>query len=190
VLDPDQCEHALKAAIEMQQKIAIMRAEVLAEGGPELAMRIGVHQGECIVGNMGGDNRFDYTAIGDTVNLASRMEGVNKVYGTGILVSDTVAHAIGDTLPLRPVDTVRVKGKHQGVDLYTPCADPALVEATTAALTAYRQGQWENAEKLWQELAQRWPDDPLPHVFLERLAHFRAEGYPADWDGITTLESK
>lgn len=190
ILDDQQSQHAVQAAVQMQEKIALMRAEVLAAGGPDLHMRIGVHRGECIVGNMGGDNRFDYTAIGDTVNLASRMEGVNKVYGTGILVSDTVAHAIGETLPLRPVDTVRVKGKHQGVELYTPCADPALVEATTAALTAYRQGQWENAEQLWQELAQRWPEDPLPPVFLERLEEFRANGYPADWDGITTLESK
>lgn len=190
ILDDQQSQHAVQAAVEMQQKIAVMREQVLAEGGPHLHMRIGVHRGECIVGNMGGDNRFDYTAIGDTVNLASRMEGVNKVYGTGILVSDSVAQAIGASLPLRPVDTVRVKGKHQGVDLYTPCDDPALVEATTAALTAYRQGQWEQSGQLWQALAERWPDDPLPPVFLERLEEFRTHGYPADWDGITTLESK
>lgn len=190
ILDPEQSEHALRAAIQMQQKIALMRAEVSAAGGPDLHMRIGVHRGECIVGNMGGDNRFDYTAIGDTVNLASRMEGVNKVYGTGILVSDTVANAVAGKIPLRPVDTVRVKGKHQGVELYTPCDDQGQIDATIAALGAYRRGDWAETEALWQKMAEQYPDDPLPAVFLERLAEFREHGYPADWDGITTLESK
>jgi adenylate cyclase len=190
ILDVDQSEHALRAAIQMQQKIAAMRAEVSAAGGPDLHMRIGVHRGDCIVGNMGGDNRFDYTAIGDTVNLASRMEGVNKVYHTGILVSDSVAQAVAGKIPLRPVDTVRVKGKHLGVDLYTPCDNPALIEASTNALAAYRQGDWAAAEAKWQAVAEQFPEDPLPPVFLERLAEFRSHGYPADWDGITTLESK
>ena len=190
ILDPDQSEHALRAAIQMQQKIAAMRTEVSAAGGPDLQMRIGVHRGECIVGNMGGDNRFDYTAIGDSVNLASRMEGVNKVYGTGILVSDTVAKAVAGKINLRPVDIVRVKGKHLGVELYTPCDDPVQTEATTQALSAYQRGDWATTESLWQAMRTQFPDDPLPPVFLQRLEEFRYQGYPAEWEGITTLESK
>lgn len=190
ITDPDQSLHAVKAAMEMQEKIAIMRADILASGGPELQMRIGVHRGDCIVGNMGGNNRFDYTAIGDPVNLASRLEGVNKVYNTGILLSESVAHAVSAQIKLRQVDVVRVKGKHQGVGIYTPCQDGKLAKLTESALNAYRSGDWAQTQERWQALKTAYPDDPVAATFLKRLAHFQASGFPATWDGITTLESK
>ncbi|MBS4095776.1 MAG: adenylate/guanylate cyclase domain-containing protein [Sulfuricella sp.] len=190
ILDAEQSVHAVKAAMEMQEKIAAMRAEVLANGGPELQMRIGVHRGDCIVGNMGGDNRFDYTAIGDSVNLASRLEGVNKVYHTGILISETAAQAVAGQIGLRQVDSVRVKGKHQGVGIYTPCLDERLVNLTTLGLDAYRAGQWELAEERWQAVLAEYPDDPVALTFLGRLQHYRENGWPDNWDGVTTLESK
>jgi len=188
--DPDQSLHAVKAAVEMQEKIALMRAELLAGGGPELRMRIGIHRGDCIVGNMGGDNRFDYTAIGDPVNLASRMEGVNKVYGTGILLSESVAHAVAGQVGLRQVDTVRVKGKQLGVDIFAPCQDEKLTKLTESALAAYREGNWGLAQERWEAANAAYPDDPVALTFLKRLAAFRASGAPSGWDGITTLESK
>jgi adenylate cyclase len=107
IADPEQSLHAVQAAIAMQAATARMGAELAAGGGPTVRMRVGLHRGECIVGNLGGHNRFEYTAIGDSVNLASRLEGVNNVYGTGILVSDAVAKAVGDRVRLRPVDAVR-----------------------------------------------------------------------------------
>ena len=188
--DPDQSRHALEAAIEMQKTVAAMRAELAATGGPTMRMRIGLHRGECIVGNMGGSNRFDYTAIGDNVNLAARLEGVNNVYGTGILVSDAVAKAVGGTPTLRPVDTVRVKGKKNAVDLFTPCDDPVLIEKTIAALDAYRRGEWTLAVARWQALCDAYPDDPVGRVFLARLRAWAERGHPESWDGITELESK
>lgn len=190
ITDPDQSLHAVKAAIEMQEKIAVMRLDILATGGPELQMRIGVHRGECIVGNMGGNNRFDYTAIGDPVNLASRLEGVNKVYNTGILLSESVAQAVSAQIKLRQVDVVRVKGKHQGVGIYTPCQDAKLAKLTESALNAYRSGDWAQTQERWQTVKTAYPDDPVAATFLKRLAHFQAAGFPATWDGITTLESK
>ena len=190
VPDADQSIHALDAAIDMQRKIAVMCAEMIAAGGPAVRMRIGLHRGECIVGNMGGANCFEYTAIGDTVNLASRLEGVNNVYGTGILLSEDVARAVGDRRTLRPVDTVRVKGRHQAVKLFTPCDDPVLAANAATALDAYCRGEWALALAQWQELAQAYPGDPLCAVFLERLRAWSEHGWPDPWDGITKLESK
>jgi adenylate cyclase len=188
--DADQSMNALDAAIDMQRKVAAMRSELLAAGGPKVRMRIGLHRGDCIVGNMGGANRFEYTAIGDTVNLASRLEGVNNVYGTGILLSDSVARAVEGRVTLRPVDTVRVKGRHQAVPLFTPCDDPELASKSTAALDSYRRGDWATALREWQELAQAYPDDPVCAVILARLRAWSERGWPEPWDGITELESK
>lgn len=190
IADPEQSLHAVQAAVEMQQKIAEMRQDLLAQGGPDLHMRIGLHRGECIVGNMGGVGRFDYTAVGDSVNLASRLEGVNKVYGTGILLSDSVAQAIGDQLMLRQVDTVRVKGKHLGVPIYTPCDDTQLKAMSESALAAYSEGDWDVCQNRWQAVADAYPDDPVAHAFLSRLRTMRAAGWPSQWDGVTTLETK
>ena len=188
--DPEQSRNALGAAIDMQKTIAAMRAELAVTGGPTMRMRIGLHRGECIVGNMGGSNRFDYTAIGDNVNLAARLERVNNVYGTEILVSEAVAKAVGATSALRPVDTVRVKGKKNAVDIFTPCDDPALIEKTVAALEVYRRGEWTVAMARWQALCDAYPDDPIGRVFVARLRAWSERGWPDPWDGITELESK
>ncbi len=188
--DENQSLHAVSAAIEMQEKIAVMRQEVLAAGGPELCMRIGIHRGECVVGNMGGDNRFDYTVIGDTVNLASRLEGVNKFYGTGILVSETVAKAIAGKTAVRPVDMVRVKGKQLGIGIFTPCEDARLVLLTETAFAAYREGRWELAIESWNVVAEGFAGDSVAQIFQERLSDFQRSGWPEPWDGIFTLESK
>lgn len=190
VPDKDQSLHAVEAAIEMQQKIAIMRQEVLAAGGPELSMRIGIHRGECIVGNLGGDNRFDYTAIGDAVNLTSRLEGVNKFYGTGILVSEAVVNAVAGQIGFRRVDTVRVKGKQLGIGIFTPCQDDQLVRLAELAFAAYRDGKWELAVERWNAVAASFMNDPIAQIFQNRLASFEESGWPDNWDGIHTLETK
>jgi len=174
----------------MQAAMAKMRAELLAAGGPPLRMRIGLHRGDCIVGNLGGTRRFDYTAIGDSVNLASRLEGVNKLYGTGILMSDGVAKSLRPGRVMRPVDSVRVKGRHQAVLLFTPCDDPSLAGLASAALAAYRERRWEGALAQWRALAEAHPDDGIAKLFLARLEAWSVRGWPDPWDGITELESQ
>lgn len=187
--DDRQSEHAVLAAVEMQQKVEALADYVAGDLGVRVSMRIGVNCGECIVGNMGGDNRFDYTAVGDAVNLAARLEGVNKVYGTRIVVSEAVVMAVGSRIKFREIDTVMVMGKTVGISIYTPCADEALIELSDEALAAYRAGEFEEAEALWHNLLARYPEDPVATVFLERIADFPG-GRPAQWDGVTTLDSK
>jgi hypothetical protein len=157
--------------------------------GVELHMRIGINRGECIVGNMGGKSHFNYTLMGDAVNLASRIEGVNKVYATGILVSDAVASAVDGKIRLREIDTVRVKGKHTGTTLHTPCDDETLIAMTGDALAAYRSGDFAKSAQLWQQIAARYPQDPVAQVFRARIERFGASRVDG-WDGITTLEEK
>ena len=190
VPDAEQSLHALQAAIAMQQATARFAAELAATGGPALRMRVGVHRGECIVGNLGGHARFEYTAIGDAVNLASRLEGANNAYGTGILASAAVAKAVAGRVPLRPVDIVRVKGRQQAVELFTPCEDAALAEGTAAAVQAWRAGRWDEARAAWRSVAERWPGDPLAEFFAARLDAWDRDGYPDAWDGVMTLASK
>lgn len=186
--DPEQSVHAARAAIAMQESMARLRQEILDAGGPALHMRIGLHRGECIVGNMGSEQRFDYSAIGDTVNLASRLEGANKPYGTGILLSQTVADAVADIIPVRPVDTVRVKGKTQGVAIFTPCDSAELRQRTTALVDAYRAGDLRAASIACDTLEALAPGDSLAATYRQRLAKLAASGLPAGWDGVADLE--
>jgi hypothetical protein len=173
----------------MQNDLSALRGELRRDMGVELYMRIGINRGECIVGNMGGKNHFNYTLMGDAVNLASRIEGVNKVYATGILVSDAVASAVKGRIRLREIDTVRVKGKQAGTTLHMPSDDETLNTMTAGALAAYRAGAFARSGELWQEIAGRYPQDPVARVFLARITRLKS-GAVADWDGITTLDEK
>lgn len=184
--DPDHARHAVQAAIEMQQAMANLAPQLAELGAGKVALRIGIHSGPAVVGNMGSDERFDYTALGDTVNLASRLEGVNKAYGTGILLSATTANALGGGVPLREIDRVRVKGKDQPVDIYTPCADAALVARSDVALAAYRAGDWAEARRLWSALAVEFGEDGPAAAFLQRIE--ASDPPPPDWDGAVALE--
>jgi adenylate cyclase len=189
IADADQAVHAVRAAIDMQNELSAMRIQLQREMGVELHMRIGINRGECIVGNMGGKNHFNYTLMGDAVNLASRIEGVNKVYGTGILISDSVAAAVDGKIRLREIDTVRVKGKQAGTTLHVPSDDETLNAMTAGALAAYRAGEFGRSVELWQAIAGRYPQDPVASVFLARMARFKSVAV-TDWDGITTLDEK
>ena len=135
--DPEQALHAVQAAIDMQQAMASMRSKLIDEGLPEVHMRIGIHSGEAIVGNMGSVDRFDYSALGDSVNLASRLEGINKQYGSEILLSEATAQQLGNRIPLMYVDRVVVKGKTEPIDIYTPQQDNEVRKLAEAAVNDY-----------------------------------------------------
>lgn len=186
--DPEHALHAVQSAIAMQKAMRELQPQFQALGVDLLKLRIGINSGPAIVGNMGSDLRFDYTAIGDTVNIASRLEGANKAYGTNIMVADSTAKAVAERIPLRQVDRVRVKGKNVPVDVFTPCDDAPLAAATERAWAAYLARDWGNARARWQEIGKIAPDDSLSEVFAERIIAHESSPPPPDWDGSVALE--
>jgi adenylate cyclase len=188
VEDPEQGAHALRAACEMQADIAELREKLRAQGLPEIRMRIGVHSCSAVVGNLGSADRFDYTAIGDGVNLAARLEGVNKLYGTGILVSGETAQLAAGAVKLRPVDRVIVKGKTEPVEILTPCEDDTVIEASRRAIDAYRARRWDESEAQWREVLKRLPDDGIATIYLERIARCRTVAPGEAWEAAVELE--
>jgi adenylate cyclase len=186
--DAKHALHAVQAAVQMQEAMDALQPRFRALGVERLSMRVGVHTGPAIVGNMGSDLRFDYTALGDTVNLASRLEGANKHYGTRILLSASTAQALRGAVPLRQVDRVRVKGKSIAVDVYTPCDDPKLVAAGEKAWKIYESGDWRAAESAWKRVLEIAPEDRVAQVFLQRLAKLNELSLALDWDAVTVLE--
>jgi adenylate cyclase len=142
---PDHAARAVRAALRCQARMQQLAAEERAAGRAPLTLRIGLNTGQCVVGNLGSAQRFDYTMLGDTVNLAARLEGVNNVYETGILVGEATRDACPD-LAFREVDAVRVKGRQQAVRLFEPLRETTeptdLAARTAAALAAWRAGDW------------------------------------------------
>jgi adenylate cyclase len=185
--DPAHAAHGVQAAIEMQAEMTRFRRE---PGRPELHMRIGLNTGPVVVGNLGSKDRFAYTVIGDAVNLAARLEPLNRLYGTPILISEATATAVGGAVRLRHVDRVKVKGRKEPVEIYTPESDEAFVEKTEAAITFYRARDWEGAERAWREIAELRPGDGVASEYLGRVERHRRHGVDADWDGTFELDTK
>ncbi len=188
--DADHAQHACQAAEEMQAAVGRLRADFEREGRAPIHMRIGINTGIAVVGNMGSETLFDYTAIGDDVNLASRLEGANKEFGTDLLLAETTAAAVAGRLPLRRVDRVRVKGRKQPVEVFTPLHEPAIEKLNEEAIQAYRERRWDEAAATWREIARLVPGDAVAATYLERIVHLRVTPPPSDWDGAWTLESK
>jgi len=186
--DDDQAFRAVATAIAMQKAMAVLRDGFASEGLPAIHMRIGIHSGSTVVGNLGSAKRFGYTAVGDDVNLAARLEGINKLYGTGIMVSYVTARQVEGRIALRPVDRVIVKGKSQAVEVFTPCEDPQLVTLTVEAIRLYRNREWNAAEARCQELLAIAPADTIATLYLARIAAFRASPPTENWDGAVELD--
>jgi adenylate cyclase len=186
--DEHQAVNACLAARDMQADMRKLREELAQRGLPALTMRIGIHSGAAIVGNLGSSDRFDYTAIGDSVNLASRLEGVNKLCGTEILLSADTASRIGDALPLRRVDRVIVKGKSEAVDIFTVSYNARINALTSEACAAYRQRNWDESEKLWRRVLEIDAEDCIAALYLDRITSLRSAPPSADWDGATALD--
>jgi adenylate cyclase len=186
--DDKQALNAVRAAIEMQQGMEKLREEFVKEGLPAIEMRVGIQSGSAIAGNLGSARRFDYTVIGDDVNLAARLEGINKLYGTGIMIGDTTARQVAGDIPLRPVDRVIVKGKSQPVETFTPCDDAEWIRLSTEGIELFRAKAWDESEARWRAILERMPGDKVAKLYLERIAEYRREP-PADgWDGAVSLE--
>ena len=186
--DPEHAAHAVEAAIAMQQAMERLVADLRARGLPAIHMRIGLHSGRVVVGNVGSDQRFSYTAIGDAVNLAARLEGANKAFGTGILLSQATAGRLPAMRGLRALDDVIVKGKTEPVRVYTPCADAALCTLSAEALDAFAARRWDDAESRLRALLLALPGDPAAGRLLRRLSEARALPADAPWSPAEALD--
>lgn len=186
--DPQHAEHAVRAAIAMQQAMQPLVADLRARGLPSIQMRIGLHTGRVVVGNVGSVQRFSYTAIGDAVNLAARLEGANKAFGTGILLSAATAAQLPPQVALRALDDVIVKGKSEAVRVFTPCDDAAVREASAAALDALHARDWDGAERYLAQVLERLPGDVTARRLQERVAAARVWPVGAQWSAAVALD--
>jgi adenylate cyclase len=188
---------AVKAAIAMQERLAGIQDVWQKHCKSSVAIGVGVASGDVIVGNMGSVKLFDYTVIGDNVNLASRLEGLTKVYGVEVLVSDQTRDMTADDVTYLEVDRVRVKGKSEPVSIFEAVcigrADDARMAYNVdceAGVTAFRSQKWDAAQDAFAEAAKKRPDANLPTLYLERIATLREAELPSDWDGVTEFTHK
>ena len=193
----DHATRGVVAALRMQQELQRLREDFARRGWPSISIGVGLSSGDMTVGDMGSQVRKAYTVMGDTVNLGSRLEGITRQYGVGVLVSeDTVRMSSG--LVYREIDAVRVKGKDVPIRIYQPLALATQWDASRqqqldqwhAALNAYREQRWDEAESLLITLQQANPDDRLRGIYLERVADYRVHPPGADWDGVKKFDSK
>lgn len=199
VADDQHCFHACLSALQFQEKLTLLNAQWREEGKPELPTRIGIHTGDAIVGNLGSSTRVNYTAVGDNINLASRLETINNIYGTKIAVSDSVVETVGDFFVFRILDCIAVKGKEIQHNVYElVCEKNAEVKAETLAFVekfaqafeAYQQQRWDDAIRLLNELSAQRPDDKATQLLLDRCIIFKQTPPPKDWDGVWRYTTK
>jgi adenylate cyclase len=187
---PDHAGHACRSAVKMLERLELLNQEFAKRGMPQISIGIGISTGEAVVGNMGADIRFDYTAIGDTVNLSARLEGLTKFYGVQVLVSEaTKAHA-GDGFRFREVDLVRVKGKHEPVAVYQLLTGELQFQAQfDASLALYRAGEFARAGESFAAISDA-SGDKVSELYLSRCREFAAAPPPEAWDGVYVAQSK
>jgi adenylate cyclase len=185
--DDRHAERALQAAIDMQDQFGKLARRLERKGAPVMSMRIGIHTGNVIVGNVGSRARFAYTAIGDAVNLASRLEGANKAYGTSILLSEATVLHLKDRVSLRPVDSVMVKGRTDAVMIFTPCADETLADLSRAALDAFNRRALDQSLALWRHLLSSYPADGIAAAFVKRIESLQSAP-TVEWTVATALD--
>ena len=186
----DNATLACRAVLGCRQALAALYASPRWEGTPGFGTRFGLHHCVASVGHFGAPERFNYTAIGDGINLASRLERLNKYYGTSVVVSGAVHDAAGPGFLFRHLDRVAVKGKTQSIDIYELIGDsaapmPPHVAGYEQALAAWFQGDFRRA----LALAEAQPDDP-PSLFLATRCRAFIASPPANWNGVFTFASK
>jgi adenylate cyclase len=181
----------------MQAALKTLNQDLQAKGWPELKIGVGINTGPMTVGDMGSPVRKAYTVMGDAVNLGSRLEGITKQYGVGIIVSDGTREKLGHGFVLRELDRVRVKGKAEPVGIYEPLGAEGQVDGETLgqlklwndALQAYRSQDWDKADRLLLDLTRNRPHY-LYDLYAKRINHYRQEPPGAGWDGVMTFETK
>lgn len=195
--DPEHAEHAVITALEMQAALKELNQDLQTKGWPELKIGVGINTGMMTVGDMGSPVRKAYTVMGDAVNLGSRLEGITKQYGVGIIIGEGTRAKLDQRFVLRELDRVRVKGKAEPVGIYEPLGLADQMDQATLdqlklwnqALQAYRAQEWDRAEMLLLNLVRSRPHY-LYDLYAKRIARYREAPPEANWDGVTTFETK
>lgn len=195
---PDHAARACRTAVEMIARLNELREGWRVRGLPPMQIGIGLNSGDMSVGNMGSEERFDYTIMGDNVNLASRLEGINKQYGTQIVISQFTYQLVRhEPFIVRELDAVRVKGKQEPVVIYElvgyGTCEPAIqrmLHSFHEGVTAYQQRQWEQAIQSFQQALQHVPDDEPSRLYLQRCQEYLHSPPPEDWDGVFVMTTK
>ncbi len=197
--DEQHAQKACYAALEMQEKLVEMRVKWKKEGRPELHARAGINSGQVVLGNMGSESVFDYTVMGDNVNLASRLEGANKEYGTYIMISEWTQAFVENDVVTRELDLIRVKGKLKPVKVFEVMARKTtglsttwrkMLDAYNQGIAAYRQQRWDEAIVYFKAALNARPDDGPAAVYLERCEEYKKNPPPEDWDGVFVMTTK
>ncbi len=194
--DEEHAANCTRTAFLMMKKLEQLRPNWEEQDLPFIDIGIGINTGIMSVGNFGSDQRFDYTVMGDNVNLSSRLEGSNKTYGTNIVISEFTKDALGKDFYCRFLDCVRVKGKDVPVTIYEPICEgephPAVrheVETFEEAMAHYRNKEFKQAEEILLGL-KKLEERKLYELYLERIDHFKETPPPEDWDGSFTFTTK
>jgi adenylate cyclase len=196
----DDAQHArngVLAALDMQQERRSLNEKFAARGWPTLKIGVGVNSGNVRVGDMGSQVRRAYTAMGDPVNVASRLEGRTKYYGVGILVGEMTRNTVKDVV-FKEIDRIKVKGKDEAVSIYEPLGLDGEVERAQLdeiklwhqTLRAYRAQQWDQVEVSLLNLQRMNPECELYALYADRVTQFRRAPPPAGWDGVTSFDEK
>lgn len=197
--DSDSAYHACVTAVQMQSQLEKLQTRLIKIGGIGIKQRIGINTGLCVVGNMGSEQKKNYTVTGDPVNLASRLEGVNKQYGTGILISEYTYKKAGKHLVTRLVDRVQVVGKTEPVQIFElmDIGNKPLDENTKYFLDIFGQGLKAYQERRWDEgiafmlhAMEKVPDDPVCQLYIERMKLYQITPPADNWNGVFVLQSK
>ncbi len=202
VPEEEQAVAACRAALRQIEAISCFRAELpdlmgLRKNLPEVNVRIGLATGEVVVGNIGSETARSYTVIGDVVNLASRLESANHVYGTRILIAEETRRMVDRQMETRDIDRLAVKGKTDPVEMFELLGEQGTLDPDwnlrrsrfEEALESYRRQDWPAAESIFRELAEKFADRPS-QAFLERIALLRQDPPGAGWDGVWRMSAK
>jgi len=184
--NPQHAKDAVRTALQMMESLDEFNREITAEGVPAFGMGLGINTDTVVVGNMGSDQRFDYTCLGDGVNLASRLEGQSKGYGVRIILGPKTAEYVRDEYPVVHLDNIAVKGKTEGVDIYTLGKTVGYLH--DEYLKHYFAGNWKQAMKVAHKLMKD-PNVDIAHYY-ELMIERMQEGLPANWDGTYRATSK
>lgn len=200
--DDEHAYNACCAALDMTRRLGLLNEKREAAGDVALEIGVGINTGECVVGNMGSDFRFDYTVLGDAVNLSARLEGQTKSYGTKIIIGRQTAEAVQNRLAVLQIDRVRVKGKQEPEDIFTLLGDSdvaatesfqTLAKDHGVMLEAYYEQRWDDVRKIAKKCvgkAEEFNFEEFYTIYADRAAEFSARPPGKDWDGINDILEK